>query len=279
MDTKRVSSGRLVRVDQRRRGRKWRVVLAVAVAVAVGAVVILAFRHKARRTHGGPMPPPTAHTVATGAPPPTAGTAAGTAVAPAEQVRTLVANCTKIPQRYGNALAALQDFNAAHGHAYRLEPFRPKLAAGEKTTVYYRAGFEGPANELATALRADVPRTRVDVTVTCGQDVHKLILEAVAKKVPAPEGVNVEVLNGGGIEGAASKMKEQLEANGYHVVALGNAATFDYKRTVVAAPEAAGDAARKIIALFGMKEDALEPQGYDLKVVIGDDFALAPETP
>ncbi len=279
MNTKRVSSGRLVRVDQRRRGRKWRVVLAVVVALAVIAVIVLAYRHKTKRTHAGKTLPAPVTTAETAVAPPTAATAPGTAVATAEQVRTLVVNCTKVPQRYGNALAALQDFNVSHANAYRLEPYRPKIVAGEKTAVLFRAGFEDRAGELAAALRADMPRTRVDVTVTCGQDVHKLILEAVAKKVPAPENVNVEVLNGGGIEGAASKVKEQLEANGYDVVAVGNAPTFDYKRTVIAAPEESADAAGKIAALFGLKDEAVERQGYDLKVIIGDDFTVAPEKP
>ena len=278
MNAKRVSSsGRLVRVDQRRRGRKWRIILGATATAAVILLIILAIRYKTRRAHRGKELPPTAATAETAAPR-TAATAAPPTAA-AGEVRAYVVNATKVPQRYGNALAALQDFNAAHGNVYRLEPYRPKVAGGEKSTVYFRPGFEAQAGELAAALRADMPRTRVDITIICGQDVSKLILEALAKKVPAPENVNVEVLNGGGIEGAASKIKDQLEANGYHVVVVGNAPAFDYKKTVLAAPEAQKETALKIASLFGLDESRCEPPGYDLKVIVGDDYTAAPETP
>jgi hypothetical protein len=276
MVIKRVSSGRLSRVEQRRRGKKWRVVVGVLAAAAFVAIVALAYHYKTRTRR--PTPPAvtataTAETVAT----------AETAVAaepPAEDgVRTLLVNATKVPQRYGNALAALEEYNAAGGSAFHIEQIRPKIAYTDKSIIFFGSGFESRADELASALAMEVPRQRVDVTVICGQDISKLILEALAKKVPAPEGVNVEVLNGCGIEGAASKMKERLEDNGYAVVALGNAPTFDYRATVIQAGEENEYAAHRLAELFGLDADRLEPRPYDLKVVIGDDYAVAPETP
>ncbi|MEE8640659.1 MAG: LytR C-terminal domain-containing protein [bacterium] len=275
MAEKRASSGRLVRVARRRRGRKWRIVLGVVAAGVVVAVIIFAFRHKYKQENAEEPQPTTAETAAA---PPTAATAE--AVTPAaEQVLALVVNGTSVPQRFGNALAALEDFNVESGNAVRIEQYRPKFAYTGKSSVYYRDGFDDWAEELAAALAADIPRERVDVTIICGQDISKLILEALAKNVPAPEGTNVEVLNGCGIEGAAAKMRERLEANGYTVVAVGNAATFDYKETVIEAAEAEREAALRAAALFGLGDERLEPPAYDVKIIIGDDYTVATEVP
>ncbi len=275
MAEKRASSGRLVRVARRRRGRKWRIVLGVVAAGVVVVVIIFAFRHKYKQEKAEEPQPTTAETAAA---PPTAATAE--AVTPAaEQVLALIVNGTNVPQRFGNALAALEDFNVESGNAVRIEQYRPKFAYTGESSVYYRDGFDDWAEELAAALAADIPRERVDVTIICGQDISKLILEALAKNVPAPEGTNVEVLNGCGIEGAAAKMRERLEANGYTVVAVGNAATFDYKETVIEAAEAEREAALRAAALFGLGDERLEPPAYDVKIIISDDYTVATEVP
>jgi uncharacterized protein YfaP (DUF2135 family) len=276
MAEKRVSSGRLIRVAQRRRGRKWRIFLGVVAAAAVVAVVVFAFRHKYKRqAPAEPQPPPAAETAAAVE---TAATAE-TVTPAAQQVRALVVNGTSVPQRFGNALAALEEFNVESGNAVRFEQYRPKITYVDKSSVYYRDGFDDWAQELAAALGADIPRQQVDLTVICGQDISKLILEALAKNVPALEGTDVEVLNGCGIEGAATKMRERLEANGYKVVSVGNAATFDYKETVIEAAEDKRDAALRAAALFGLDDDRLEPHSYDVKIVVGDDYTVATEVP
>jgi hypothetical protein len=276
MAEKRVSSGRLIRVERRRRGRKWRIALGVVAVLAVVAVVVFAFRYKSRKEKPeGPEPPPTAETAVA---PPTAETAEEPATA-AGHVTALVVNGTSVPQRFGNALAALEDFNVESGGAVRYEQYRPKITYSGESHVYYQEGFDDWAEGLAAALAAEIPRERVDLTIICGQDISQLILEAMAKNVPASQGTNVEVLNGCGIEGAATKMKERLEANGYAVVAVGNAATFDYKETVIEASEAKRDAGLRAAALFGLGDERLEPPAYDVKVVIGDDYTIAPEVP
>ena len=276
MAEKRVSSGRLVRVEQRRRGRKWRIVLGVVAVLVVVAIIVVAFRYKYKRQK--PEEPPLPPTAETAEVPRTAATAE--TVTPATgQISALVVNGTSVPQRFGNALAALEEFNVEAGNAVRFEQYRPKIAYAGESSVYYRDGFDEWAEELAAALAADIPRERVDVTIICGLDISQLILEALAKNVPAPEDTNVEVLNGCGIEGAASKMKERLEANGYTVVAVGNAATFDYKETVIEAPEGKREAALRAAALFGLGDERREPPAYDVKIIIGDDYTVATEVP
>jgi hypothetical protein len=276
MTAKRVSSGRLVRVEHRRRTRKWRIVVGVLAVAAVAVIVILAYRYKSRKKEPEKPPPPaTAETAATAAVPATAEK-----VTPATaQVVTLVVNGTSVPQRFGNALATLENFNVECGNAYRYEQYRPKIAYSERSAVFYRAGYDEWAEGVAEALAADVPVERVDITVICGQDVSKLIIEALAKNVPASESTNVEVLNGCGIEGAAGKITERLEANGYNVVAINNAANFDYKETVIETAEGKRDAGLRAANLFGIGERKLEPLSYDVKIIIGDDYTIAAETP
>jgi hypothetical protein len=277
MVAKRVSSGRLVRVEQRRRGRKWRVALGVVGAAAVVAVIAFALRYKSERAEREETKPPPA-TAETVAAPKTAATVE-TFTPAAEQVTALVVNSTKVPQRFGNALAALEDFNVECGNVVRFEQYRPKILYTDQSAVYYREGFDSWAEGLAAALGADISRERVDLTVICGQDISKLILEALAKNVPAPGGTNVEVLNGCGIEGAATKMKERLDANGYRVVAVGNAATFDYKETIIETSEEKRDAALRCAGLLGLDGRRLEPHSYDVKIIIGDDYTVAAEVP
>lgn len=277
MTAKRVSSGRLVRVEHRRRSRKWRIVVGVTAAVLVVVIVVFAYRYKSRKKEPEPPQPPpaTAETAAAAEAPATAEK-----VTPATaQVLTLVVNGTSVPQRFGNALAALEDFNVECGNALRYEQYRPKIAHAEKSSVFYRDGYQEWAEGSAEALAADIPLERVDLTVICGQDVSKLIIEALAKNVPASESTNVEVLNGCGIEGAATKIKERLEANGYDVVAVGNAANFDYKETVIETAEGKRDAGLRAANLFGIGERRLEPPSYDVKIIIGDDYTIAAETP
>lgn len=275
MNTKRVSSGRLVRVDQRRRGRKLKIALGVAAGVVFIVFITFALIYKNKWTHPRKPKPPTAVTAATAAlPPPIAKTAAPPTAE--GEIRTLLVNSTKVPQRYGNALAALEQLNINSGNIYRLEQSRPTIAYADKTVIYYRDGFNAQAEALAQSLGGAAERKRLDLTVTCGQDVSKLILEAMAKNVPAAENINVEVLNGSGIEGAAAKVKERLEANGYRVIAVGNAATFDFKTTTVEAPVDKKDAALKLAALFGLGDNAVEPAPYDIKVVIADDYGVTP---
>jgi hypothetical protein len=276
MTAKRVSSGRLVRVESRRRSRKWRIVVGVTATLVVAVIIIFAYRYKHRKKEPEtPSPPATAETAATVE---TAATAE--AITPATaQVVTLVVNGTSVPQRYGNALAALEEFNVECGNAYRYEQYRPKIAYAEKSSVFYREGYQEWAQGLAEALAADVPVERVDLVVICGQDVSKLIIEALAKNVPAAESTNVEVLNGCGIEGAAGKITERLEANGYNVVAVGNAASFDFKETVIETAEEKNDAGLRAANLFGIGERKVEPLSYDVKIIIGDDYTMAAETP
>ena len=144
---KRVSSGRLVRVDQRRRGRKWKIALGITAAVAVVVFVAVAVIYKNKWAHPYEAPQPqTRRNRDGGGRPPTAATAPKTAAA--GTVRTLVVNSAKVPQRYGNALDTLQQFNLASGNQYRLDQMpRPKSYTRINRRCSSCPGFESPGGK------------------------------------------------------------------------------------------------------------------------------------
>lgn len=95
--------------------------------------------------------------------------------------------------------------------------------------------------------------------------------------------IRVEVLNGAGDAGAAARITEALRDSGFDVKTYGNAARFDYERTVVldrsGRPGAAGAVAA---ALQGAEvREQLDPELYlDATVILGDDWlALLADTP
>lgn len=84
--------------------------------------------------------------------------------------------------------------------------------------------------------------------------------------------LRLEVLNGNGVRGAAGEMSRTLEAKGFDVESIGDAASDDYQRTTVVVPEgsSAGDAI--IAALgFGVVEVGAVDNGYDASVIVGAD--------
>ena len=102
---------------------------------------------------------------------------------------------------------------------------------------------------------------------------------------PPPSQVNVEVLNGNGIAGAAGDATYLLTQRGYASVDGGNADTFEYFETVVlydATRDGAAGAAADMARLFGDAEvqEASPTDGLEtmLRVIVGKTFqnTLAP---
>lgn len=94
--------------------------------------------------------------------------------------------------------------------------------------------------------------------------------------------IRVEVLNGSGVAGAASRMTTYLRDRGFDVVDFGNADRFDHERTVVI--DRIGDPrrAREVAATLRGVPIRTEPDStlyLDVTVVIGDDLedVLRPE--
>lgn len=91
---------------------------------------------------------------------------------------------------------------------------------------------------------------------------------------PAGRVIRVQVLNGSGEEGAASRTASFLRSGGYHVVEVRNADRFDYFATLVVARTEDGAAAREVAHYLGRPPVVRQAWNSDLAevtVVIGRD--------
>lgn len=270
MDKKRITTGRLAKVEERRRVNKMRWVFGITAAVLLVFLVVLAVNYRNMFFEKGAEPGPMVEEPTPGEPRETrpAETAPPeTGLVP----KVLVVNNTVVPQRFGNALAAIENYNVKNEGVFRIDSIKPEIAYSGGTVVLYRPGYEEYAASIAEVL-GGFPTVQADITMVCGQDISELILEAFVKEGPLTEEIRLEVLNGCGLEGAAAKVKERLESNGYTVVAIGNADNFDYGKTVLYTAEGQEEKARKVIGLFGMEENTIKKPDYDIKVVVADDF-------
>jgi hypothetical protein len=86
--------------------------------------------------------------------------------------------------------------------------------------------------------------------------------------------IRVQVLNGSGEEGAASRTSSYLRSGGYHVVEVRNADRFDYFATLVVARTEDGGSAREVARYLGKPPVVRQAWNSDLAevtVVIGRD--------
>jgi hypothetical protein len=91
---------------------------------------------------------------------------------------------------------------------------------------------------------------------------------------PSGRVIRVQVLNGSGEEGAASRTASYLRSGGYHVVEVRNADRFDYFATLIVARTEDGVAAREVARFLGRPPVVRQAWNLDLAevtVVIGRD--------
>ena len=87
--------------------------------------------------------------------------------------------------------------------------------------------------------------------------------------------VKIQVLNGTGLDKAASSLKEKLMALGYEKIEAGNATKKDYEKTVVTFSEGASDAVREEIErelkrIYEKVEiETLDVKSYGVKIITG----------
>ncbi|PLX27092.1 hypothetical protein C0583_05100 [Candidatus Parcubacteria bacterium] len=86
----------------------------------------------------------------------------------------------------------------------------------------------------------------------------------------------IEILNGGGLSGAATKAKEVIEEQGYKVIKTGNANSFDYEYTVINYKTDLKNDAKRIAEDLGVVPDLkeLSDEDFDIQIIIGSDFKI-----
>lgn len=96
------------------------------------------------------------------------------------------------------------------------------------------------------------------------------------RTLPAPgERVRVEILNGGGVPGAARQATELARAAGYDVVYFGNAPSFDHETSEVVERVRRSDFAEGVAAVLGIdivRSDPDPDRYVDLSVILGRDW-------
>jgi hypothetical protein len=90
--------------------------------------------------------------------------------------------------------------------------------------------------------------------------------------------IQLEVMNGAGVDGLAAEMSHYLRDVGFDVVAVDNYVQSDVARTVVMDRIGNPDAAQQIALALGLEEDRiqqeLKPTWFlDASVIIGQDYA------
>ena len=110
--------------------------------------------------------------------------------------------------------------------------------------------------------------------IRAGQDVHDLQPRTLA--VPVPEGrVRVEVLNGGGVSGAARRATDLSREAGFDVVYFGNARSFDQAESEVVDRVGRPELARAVAEVLGIRNVRSDPDSdlyVDVSVVLGSDW-------
>jgi len=94
--------------------------------------------------------------------------------------------------------------------------------------------------------------------------------------------IRVEVLNGAGDAGAAARITEVLSAAGVDVKTYGNAARYDYERSVVLDRSGRPGAARAVAEILNGAEveEQLDTELYlDATVILGDDWRTLMSAP
>jgi len=95
--------------------------------------------------------------------------------------------------------------------------------------------------------------------------------------------VRVEVLNGNGIDGTASRVADLLRQQGFEVVAVSNADRFDYATTAViprqvdlihAAEQVAGVVGGQVLSASPVARDLRRSTDADVTVILGKDFSI-----
>jgi len=99
--------------------------------------------------------------------------------------------------------------------------------------------------------------------------------------LPAPGEVQIQVLNGCGIPGVASRVRSVLRERGFDVLSFGNAQKQDYARTVVIARSElpfSERAARRVANSLGISADQVSVQtdlglgDVDVTLILGSDY-------
>ncbi len=134
------------------------------------------------------------------------------------------------------------------------------------SAITTRSGIEIAASEDTVV---DQPRLLTVPTVTAADEEQDTDY--------TDDRIEVEVLNGCGVQGMASEFADYLRRNGYDVIRFVNAQRYDYPRTLVVNRGTDFDLARLVAQTLGVEPSAVENMPdpslqLDVTVVLGQDY-------
>jgi len=157
------------------------------------------------------------------------------------------------------------------------------LLKEQELNLNLKAFFSDPGKLRSTGLNVLIVLLVVVVGYLTYSFISRNIIEPPVDpnkaNVPPGQVIQIDLLNGCGVSGAASKFTNYLRARGYDVVEMKNYKTFDVKESLVIDRSGNVETAKKVAYALGVKEKNIIQQinhdyFVDVSVVVGKDFNL-----
>lgn len=126
-------------------------------------------------------------------------------------------------------------------------------------------------HEIKKKIDLPTPR-RMDIRLIIGRDIPELHQIALSNKKYPERELNIEVLNGSGIEGAAGRISDLLRSFNYNVVSVRNADNFDHMNTSIHTGKGMKSISYDLSEMFGVKGEYIYEDLNEIIIVLGEDY-------
>lgn len=152
------------------------------------------------------------------------------------------------------------------------------LLLGLLFLIFSRAPAGGASNNDLVAVDDPLGPAPIQTSSPIGSDTdYRSGAQGTSNPIVGP--LQVQILNGCGIDGVASRFKSFLDRNGFSVEDTRNADNFNYRNTVIYAHARSITQARQIATLLEIDIDRVtqtisETGEYDIIITLGRDYRL-----
>lgn len=145
-----------------------------------------------------------------------------------------------------------------------------------KDSIYYVPSSVVSINKLISATktiseRAELPEpVRLDAQIIIGKDIPTIYRNALSNEEFDLSGISFEILNGSGIEGAASQVADLLRSHGGRINDIRNADSFNYDKTFIRTGMGQKSHIIPVLDFFGMGDGRLDESLDQIIIVLGE---------
>jgi Tfp pilus assembly protein PilF len=149
-----------------------------------------------------------------------------------------------------------------------------------RTVIYYREGYYGEALQVQRLLPGSPEEGYLVVAACFDREPIRLRIgrDLVAFHATMVQDVDVEITNGNGVDGMASRLGRHLRREGFRVGRLTNANHFDYQKTVLFYSKGKADQAMLIADVLPGRGRAhmieLDQTGRHVQILLGADMVF-----